>query len=388
MDRERISRRECLTRGAGAVAAAATAALGGYALWDPRGDVGLTSDRRSRHAGTARVRNFFAGVDFPASGPRISVATGDAGDIGRLVDAAVGGLDPARGMRRFVQPGDVVLIKPNVGFDRPAYLGATTHPEVLRGVIRLCRAAGAREIIVTDNPIESPTACFAKSGIAPVVQAEGARLLVPREERFRPLAIGEVGPASPAGRGPGARRTLLDGWPVFNEPLERATKLIGIAPVKDHNLCSASMILKNWYGLLGGRRNQLHQAIHEVIGALGLVFSPTLVIADATRVMMYNGPTGGRLTDVKPGGLLGRPAVVAAVDPIACDAWCYENLLGRDPTRLSYLEQAHDAVRAEIATGAQRFGERDWRAHEARGLLVRESLLAPAGAGIPSRERR
>ena len=45
-----------------------------------------------------------------------------------------------------------------------------------------------------------------------------------------------------------------------------ATKVIGVAPVKDHNLCRASMTTKNWYGLLGGRRNQFHQdcALHQV----------------------------------------------------------------------------------------------------------------------------
>jgi uncharacterized protein (DUF362 family) len=183
-------------------------------------------------------------------------------------------------------------------------------------------------------------------------------LLVPRDKQFGPLR-------SPAR----VRAGLPERWPVFQAPLARATKLIGIAPVKDHNLCSASMNLKNWYGFLGGRRNQLHQAIYEVISDLALLFSPTLVIADATRVMMRSGPTGGRLSDVQPGGALGRPAVIAAVDPVACDAWCYENLLGRDPGQLAYLSLA-----AQKIAGLPRFAERDWRLYAAAGKIVTTSL--------------
>jgi uncharacterized protein (DUF362 family) len=130
------------------------------------------------------------------------------------------------------------------------------------------------------------------------------------------------------------------------------------------------MSLKNWYGFLGGRRDQFHQAIHHVISDLAMVFSPTLVVADATRVMMSNGPTGGRVSDVRPGGLLGRAAVVASVDPVACDAWCYKNLLGRDPANLAYLDLASRKIAPQIAQGAKRFAERDWRVYAREGGIV------------------
>jgi len=146
-----------------------------------------------------------------------------------------------------------------------------------------------------------------------------------------------------------------------------------VAPVKDHNLSSASMTLKNWYGLLGGRRNLLHQAIHRVISDLALLVSPTLVIADGTRVMLTNGPTGGRAGDVRPGGRLGVPVVAAAVDPVACDAWCFENLLGRDPQRLPFLRMAREKIAAAAGAG-RRFGECDWRAYERQGQVVRNGV--------------
>lgn len=359
MSDNRLTRREVLVRGAGTLAAAGVAAAGGYLLYDPVGDAGLP-----RQGGPGiRLRNYFASVDFPASSPRISVAIATEANLDSLLRSAVTALAPSVGMKQFVSAGDVVFVKPNVGFDRPPHLGATTHPEVLRALIRMCYEAGAKKVIIADNPIEAPEACFARSKIGDVAEAEGAKVMLPSQADFEELVLRSRG-ADPQ------RGEALGRWPIFYRPLAEATKVIGVAPIKDHNLCSASMNLKNWYGLLGGRRNLFHQAIHNIISDLGLMMSPTLVIADATRVMMRSGPTGGRISDVQAGGELGRPAVIASVDPVACDAWCYENLLGRDPARLTYLELAHAKIAAQTAGGVRRFGERDWRVYERQGKIV------------------
>ncbi len=358
-----LTRREWLRQGAGAVVATGAAAAGGWWLYDAKGDAGL----RKTDASEIQLANYFEKIEFPPSAPRLSIAVGDDQSIERMVRAAIGGLDAALGMRRFVTGGDCVLVKPNVGFDRAPHLGATTHPEVLRWVIRLCKEAGAARILVADNPIESPDACFAKSGISDVCAAEGARVVLPAEVHFKTVAIRDRQPDANRGES-------LGRWSVFHRPLAEATKVIGLAPIKDHNLCSASMNLKNWYGLLGGRRNQFHQAIHNIVSDLAFMVSPTLVIADGTRVMMRNGPTGGRITDVKPGGEIGRPTVVASVDPVACDAWCYQKLLGRDPAKLAYLEMAERKITERVAAGVKRFGECDWKAYERNGLIAGVSL--------------
>ncbi len=360
-----ITRRECLARGAGAAVAAGLAAAGGFLLHDREG-----RDPATDLPSAGGLRDFFAGIDFPAGSPRIAVVVGHEQRIRQMVQAALAALDPELGLKRFVGRGDVVLIKPNVGFDRPPHLGATTHPEVLRWVIRLCREAGASRVMVTDNPIESPQACFAKSGIGPVVQAEGAELVLPASGRFRVLAPWP----DPAGQQATAASIDWQRWPLLWEPLDQATRLIGLAPVKDHNLAGGSMALKNWYGFLGGRRSQLHQAIHEAISDLALLLSPTLVIADATRVMMRSGPTGGRLSDVSPGGKLGRPVLVASVDPVACDSWCYQNLLDRDPAGLPYLELAARKIQSQIRAGRRRFGQSDWRVYGSEGRIATISV--------------
>jgi uncharacterized protein (DUF362 family) len=214
------------------------------------------------------------------------------------------------------------MIKPNVAFDRPPALAATTHPAALRAVAKLCFEAGAAKVIVADNPINSPTGCFLKSGLTAVASEMNLDLLYPETNSFAPLSLdGEI----------------LKEWTFFNTPFKKATKVIGLAPCKDHNLCHASMTTKNWYGLLGGRRNQFHQYIHSIVSDFALMMKPTLVILDGMNVLMSNGPTGGRLSDVKP-----MNTIVAGTDMIAVDAYGYSHLLERDIAELTYLHKAND----------------------------------------------
>jgi uncharacterized protein (DUF362 family) len=251
------------------------------------------------------------------------------------------GLQALGGVARFVQRDDTVVVKPNVAFDRAPVLGATTDPGALAALVTVLREAGAREVRVVDNPINSPEGSFHKSGIAEAAHRSGARLMLPDPAYFRTLAVD------------GAE--LIARWPMLYRPFVGATKVIGIAPLKDHNLCSASMTMKNWYGLLGGRRNQFHQRIHQIVAELAMMMRPTLVILDATRVLVSNGPTGGSLSDVKP-----MDTMVLATDQLAADAYGYEMLLERDPAGLPYLELAE----------ARGVGRRDWRALRREDIQV------------------
>ena len=94
------------------------------------------------------------------------------------------------------------------------------------------------------------------------------------------------------------------------------------------------MTLKNWYGLLGGRRNIFHQEIHTIIAELALLIRPTLVILDGTLSMMRNGPTGGSLDDLKP-----TRTLIAGTDPVAVDA-AGAALLDRTVDDLPHLRMA------------------------------------------------
>lgn len=315
-DEKAIPRRDFIKRlGATGVAIAGTAAVG-YKLWQPNHYLPGIGEKP---VDLPTLRSF--NVERGASDVVFASAHGD--DVEAMVRAAIGELG---GIEKFIQRGDKVIIKPNVAFDRPPKLGATTSPEVLGAVARLVRDAGASEIRILDNPINQPEGCFTKSGIRAAVSELSTemrvRLIMPRASEFETIRIG----------GP-----VLGDWTMFYQPFIDADKVIGIAPLKDHNLCHASMTMKNWYGLLGGRRNQFHQDIHGVIADLAMMMTPTLVILDATRILTRNGPTGGSLDDVKPG-----QTIVAGVDHVAVDAFAAETLLERDLAKLEYLRIADE----------------------------------------------
>ena len=227
------------------------------------------------------------------------------------------------GIKRFVNPGDIVAIKPNVAFASPPMLGATSNPQLIAEVVRLCYEAAARKVIVTDNPINDPASCFTLSRITDAAEAAGAKIILPRDSMFN--------------------KTTLDGgkyiknWPIYYAPFAKADKLIGIAPIKDHARSGASMTIKNWYGLLGANRNIFHQDINTIIVELSMLVKPTLVILDGTEVMMTNGPTGGSLSDLKR-----ADTMIASCDHVAADSFG-STLLGLKPSDLPYLSRANNA---------------------------------------------
>ncbi|WP_435547300.1 DUF362 domain-containing protein [Desulfobacterium sp. N47] len=93
------------------------------------------------------------------------------------------------GIEAFINKGDRVLLKVNAAFASPPVLSATTNPELLKEVIRLCYAAGALSVVVTDNPINDQTACFSLTGIESAAKSCGAKIILPEESLFAPLSI-------------------------------------------------------------------------------------------------------------------------------------------------------------------------------------------------------
>jgi uncharacterized protein (DUF362 family) len=226
------------------------------------------------------------------------------------------------GVEAFIKKGDRVLLKVNAAFASPPMLSATTHPELVAAITRLCFKAGASAVTVTDNPINDPASCFRLSGIEQAARSAGAAVLLPQKELFKSFSLADA--------------KLIRNWPVLYDPLSRVDKIIGTAPVKDHHRSGASMIMKNWYGLLGGRRNIFHQDIHTIIKELAMMIKPTLVVLDGTTTMMSNGPTGGSLSDLKE-----TQTMIVSTDQVAADAFG-ATLLGKTVDELAFIRKAEE----------------------------------------------
>ncbi|MGD9233183.1 MAG: DUF362 domain-containing protein [Desulfobacterales bacterium] len=253
-----------------------------------------------------------------ALGQKMSIVRGeDRVATLRLALKSLGGIET------FITKGDQVLLKVNAAFASPAILSATTHPAIISEMTQLCFGAGAASVVVTDNPINDPASCFTLTGIADAARKAGARVVLPRNDYFTPMTVKNA--------------KLIRNWPVLYKPFTDITKVIGMAPLKDHHRSGASMIMKNWYGLLGGRRNIFHQDIHSIIMELAMMVKPSLVILDATTAMMHNGPTGGSLSDLK-----NTHTMIVSTDQVAADAFG-ASLLGRSLDELPFIGKAEAA---------------------------------------------
>jgi uncharacterized protein (DUF362 family) len=282
--------------------ASATAGLG---VWlNERG-------QRPSPPAAAAVRTNYQ-VAANAALPEMAVVQGD--DPARMARRAI---EELGGIRRFVSRGDVVVVKPNAAWDRTAEQAANTNPLVAAEVSRLCLDAGARRVIVTDVSINDARSCFARSGIAAAARAAGAEVILPEDRLFREVDL---------------RGQVLGAWPVLG-PFLSADKMINIPIAKHHSLTGATLGMKNWYGILGGPRQRLHQRIHESVADLADFMRPTLTIVDAFRVLLRNGPGGGNPADVAL-----RKTLIAGTDPVALDAYAAKAYWDLDWRTLRYLK--------------------------------------------------
>lgn len=310
-ENRKLSRRQLLARAGEAGISIAAAGAVSYLLYDSAGPKAHPEDAENVMLRDFSVQN--------QPGRTISIVEGS--ERVKTVDKAI---DMLGGIERFIKRGETVVIKPNVAFATPAMLCATANPELVAEVVRLCYDRGkAKKVIVTDNPINAPASCFTLSGVGKAAIAAGAEVVLPKANLFKQTTL--------------AGGELINDWPIFFEPFSKADKVIGITPVKNHHRAGASMTMKNWYGLLGGRRNIFHQDINTIIAELAMMVKPTLVVLDGTEVMMTNGPTGGSLSDLRRANTL-----IASTDCVAADAYgC--GLLGMKTEDLPYLAKAEKA---------------------------------------------
>lgn len=222
------------------------------------------------------------------------------------------------GIKRFISKGDVVVVKPNIGWDRRPELGANTNPEVVKAIVELCLDAGAKKVIVMDNSVNDPRRCYKSSGIIEALKDIGAETPYPNPRIAKRVKIGGE---------------WIKEWEVLPQFLE-ADKIINVPVAKNHSLAILTLGMKNWLGAIGGERNRLHQRIHEAVNDFSNFFRPVLTILDAWRVMIRNGPTGG-----SPGDVVVKKTIVAGKDYVAVDSYgAY--IFGRSYEELPFLKIA------------------------------------------------
>lgn len=206
------------------------------------------------------------------------------------------------GMARFVQKGDRVVLKPNMSFASGPDRASNTHPAVVHTVARMCLEAGAEQVMIVDNPLQSAELCLRRAGVAEACKGlKNTYVQMFTDQKFyREVKI-------PKGK-------VLDRVEVLKEVLDSQV-LICLPQAKSHSNTGISMGIKGLMGLIWDRWS-FHSKynINEALADLATVLRPKLTILDATRALTTGGPGG-------PGEVVKPNLVIAGTDPVAVDAF-------------------------------------------------------------------
>ena len=241
----------------------------------------------------------------------------------KLTTQAIEGLG---GMNRFVKRGDVVWIKPNIGWDRKPEQAANTNPELVATLLQMCFNAGAKTIKIGDNPCNPAIKTYENSGIAPIARKLGAKVLFLDESRYKEMAV---------------KGELIKTHPVYPEIVE-CDLVINVPVLKHHRLADLTMCMKNYMGVIGERKSFHNKGFATCVADITRFMKPRLCILDAIRVLTANGPSGGKLEDVAVKG-----TVAAGVDIVALDAFGAE-VMGKDPKAIESVKKGEETGLGKI----------------------------------------
>ncbi|GHV86391.1 hypothetical protein AGMMS50230_19990 [Spirochaetia bacterium] len=226
------------------------------------------------------------------------------------------------GMGRFVKNGQTVVVKPNMSWDLAPEFGCNTSPALVAAVVKQCRDAGARRVIIMDHSIEHWERSSKSSGIRAAAENAGA-VYAPaeREGYYQKVSL----------NGKRLKETMI------HETLLESDVLISVPVLKNHGGAGLTISMKNLMGCIWNRQAYHAGGLQSCIADFLYAKKPDLNIIDAYRVVSKNGPRGGSLADViQMGSLIISPDIVAA-DTAA------SMLLGRKQGEVEYIRLAAQA---------------------------------------------
>lgn len=195
------------------------------------------------------------------------------------------GIEALGGITAFVKPGQKVVVKPNIAWDRAPEFAANTNPDLVAEIVRQCVAAGAAQVTVFDHTCNAWAKCYKHSGIAAAVEAAGGKMAEAHDKAsYRELAR----PAA------GSMRTAL-----VHEAIVAADVVINVPILKNHGGAKMTAALKNLMGLVWDRQYMHRHNLAQCIADAALYRKPDLNVIDAYRTMQTNGPLGVGLGDVR-----------------------------------------------------------------------------------------
>ncbi|MDR0599181.1 MAG: DUF362 domain-containing protein [Treponema sp.] len=202
------------------------------------------------------------------------------------------------GMGRFVKNGQTVVIKPNMSWDLAPEYASNTSPALVAAVVKHCRDAGARRVIVMDHSLDYWESAVKTNGILAAATGAGAVYAPAEREGYYHRVVFNG-------------RRLKEA--LVHETLLEADVFISVPVLKHHGGAGLTGSMKNLMGCVWNRRVYHSSGLQTCIADFLYAKKPDLNIVDAYRVITKNGPRGGNLADVAQiGSLIISPDIVAA----------------------------------------------------------------------------
>jgi len=228
------------------------------------------------------------------------------------------GIQELGGMGMFVQKGQKVLVKPNIGWDVIPELAANTNPALVKRIIEHCFKAGAKEVYVFDHTCDNWVNTYKNSGIEKAAKSAGAKVVPGNSENYY-QAI-EI---------PGGIKLKTA---KVHEILLETDVFINVPVLKDHNSTRMTACLKNNMGLVWDRGYWHSNNLHQCIADYALFEKkPALNVVDCYNVMVKHGPQGVSKEDV----VMMKSQILTA-DWVAGDV-AAARMLGVDPQKIDYI---------------------------------------------------
>jgi len=269
-----------------------------------------------KFVGSSLLVNFISSNISKASEPKI-LALAEGRDYEKITRDVINALGS---MSRFVKPNDVVVIKPNIGWDRTPEQAANTHPLIVKAIAEECIRAGARKVKIFDRTCNDPRRCYETSGFNSLFKnLKKVELKHIEFERFKKVNL---------------NGKFLKEWELYDEALS-ADVFINVPIAKHHGLTTLTLALKNIMGIMGGNRGYIHRNIETALSDIHSVVKTHLTIIDATRILLNHGPQGGDIRDVK---ILNK--VIATKDIVLADAYA-TTLFGKKPEDIAITVEAY-----------------------------------------------
>ncbi|MHA1105439.1 MAG: DUF362 domain-containing protein [Promethearchaeota archaeon] len=237
-----------------------------------------------------------------------------------------------------MKEGQIILLKPNILGAKPPERAATTHPEVVRAVIKwvkqfnpkkiyLCDSSGTAKLGVTENAMKV-------SGLKAVCDEEGVEC-IPFEKTERkiykvpePLELEEI---------------------TSSQLLEDVDIIINLPKIKTHGQCLLTCSIKNMFGtILLGNKAKIHaqsSRIERFSAALADIYSvskPELTVIDGYLCQEGQGPSAGDVVKMD--------VILAGYDPVALDTVACQ-ITGINPNNVIHLKKAEEKHLGTMAMG-------------------------------------